>query len=221
MEYVSQYSKLFSSPTRSHIFEIISKANQPVEISELTQALSLNHNAIRQHLNKLKDSGLVLEKKVSLSTRGRPKYVYTLSSQGQSVFGQQQAYMNLAIGLLKVMRFKSSPVDAGKDIGVAIAKKKIQEQNHSLDPIDYINQEMARQGFYPTAKDSKVGLIELGHCPLELAATIDSKTVCQFHLGVIQGLAKTVGGIKVNYLRPKDPHNAGCILKVQYLSCPE
>lgn len=219
MEHIPKHAKLFSSSTRSHIFEIISKSKEPIEVAELARVLSLNHNAIRQHLNKLKDSGVVLEKKVSTFKKGRPKLVYVLSSEGQSMFGKQEAYTNLSIGLLNAIRFKSLPIDAGKDVGVSIAKKKIEEKSYPLDPVDYISQEMARQGFSPSRdKDTQVGVIELGNCPLKLAAATDSQTVCQFHLGLVQGLAMTIGGIKVNYLEPKNPYKAGCILKVEYLS---
>lgn len=216
MDYISKHSKVFSSSTRSHIFEIISRAKTPIEVAELTQILSLNHNAIRQHLNKLKDSGLVLEKKVSKSKRGRPKFVYMLSAEGESIFHQQEAYVNLSIGLLNILSSQRSPADVGRDIGVLIAEKRSKEQDYSSDPVGYISQEMARQGFHPVVrKDLTTGFIELQHCPLELAAVTDSRTVCQYHLGIAQGLAQTIGGIKIDYLDPKDPSQAGCILKVE------
>jgi len=48
-------------PTRHRIFRYVADAGRPVGVAELTARFELNHNAIRQHLAKLVDAGLVTE----------------------------------------------------------------------------------------------------------------------------------------------------------------
>ena len=48
-------------PTRHSIFRYVAAKRRPVDVAELTAHVGLHHNAVRQHLARLVDAGLVEE----------------------------------------------------------------------------------------------------------------------------------------------------------------
>ena len=65
-------ARALGDPTRHELFRYIADAARPVEVAELTEHLGLHHNAIRQHLAKLVEAGLV-RKKAAWYTYGEGK----------------------------------------------------------------------------------------------------------------------------------------------------
>ncbi len=65
-------SRALGDPTRNAIFVHLRDAPEPVTVAELTDRFGLNHNAIRQHLAKLRAAGLATEHRDPPSGRGRP-----------------------------------------------------------------------------------------------------------------------------------------------------
>ena len=51
--------------------------------TQLIGNITFSHNTLRLHLDKLVDEKLVDRKKTAQETRGRPTYVYSLSSAGR------------------------------------------------------------------------------------------------------------------------------------------
>jgi DNA-binding transcriptional ArsR family regulator len=56
---VQREARALGDPTRHRLFRYIVDAPLPAGVSELTDHVRLNHNAVRQHLAVLKDAGLV------------------------------------------------------------------------------------------------------------------------------------------------------------------
>ena len=52
-------ARALGDPTRHEIFRYLIDAGDEVDVAELTNHVGLNHNAVRQHLTKLVDAGLV------------------------------------------------------------------------------------------------------------------------------------------------------------------
>ena len=72
----TEQARALGDPTRNAIFRYIDAASDPVGVAELTDHFGLNHNAIRQHLAKLRDAGLVVEELAAPSGPGRPPLRY-------------------------------------------------------------------------------------------------------------------------------------------------
>ena len=70
---VQVQARALGSPTRHAVFRYLVDADRPVGVAELTEQFGFNHNAIRQHLAKLVDAGLVTEAQAPPSGRGRPR----------------------------------------------------------------------------------------------------------------------------------------------------
>ncbi len=63
MTTLQQQARALGDPTRHAIFSLISESDRALGVSELTDRFALNHNAIRQHLARLVDADLVVERK--------------------------------------------------------------------------------------------------------------------------------------------------------------
>ena len=84
------------------------------------------------------------------------------------------------------------------------------------ESIELLEAESEQRGFRPTRVDRgrKVEFV-LGRCPFVDVAGSDPDTVCQLHLGVVEGLAEGLGGLDIEGLMAKDPHRAGCRLTIR------
>ena len=59
---------------------------KPHTFNQLLEKVTFSHNTLTLHLNKLVDQKLILKEKIIRETRGRPVYVYSVSSVGRKVF---------------------------------------------------------------------------------------------------------------------------------------
>lgn len=69
-------ARALGDATRYRLFRYIVEAPRPVGVGELTRHVSLNHNAVRQHLSVLKEAGLVIEETEARDRPGRPRLLY-------------------------------------------------------------------------------------------------------------------------------------------------
>ena len=78
MTTLQQQARALGDPTRHRIFRYIADSDRPADVTEMTAHFGLNHNAIRQHLAKLVDAGLVVE------STARPRVVADRGSSTSS-----------------------------------------------------------------------------------------------------------------------------------------
>ena len=72
-------ARALGDPTRHSIFRYVVDSATLVDVAELTEHMGLNHNAIRQHLSRLVEAGLLLEQSAPPSGRGRPRLLYSIN----------------------------------------------------------------------------------------------------------------------------------------------
>lgn len=197
--------------TRYRIFDHVRSADHPVGVAELTEFVGLHHNAVRQHLAKLCDTGLLVERRAPVSGPGRPRLEYVLDPTAESRWGSTGPYQLLSLLLSEVIRSGDPPVVVGERAGHMSGARS----DHDLEPLDALVEEMARQGFDPVLERGEgVAEVVLRRCPFEETARVDPSTVCELHLGIAQGLAAELGGLSVDSLSPHDPRRAGCRLRI-------
>lgn len=204
-------ARALGDPTRHRIFRYLSNADAPVGVAELTDYFGLNHNAIRQHLAKLVDAGLVLESSAPPSGRGRPRLEYVVEPSTDSRWGVTGPYERLAVLLTEVVRSGDSPYEVGR----RAALEDLRVHHHDdADPVGVLVDQMARQGFAPTVRDQADETVEviLGSCPFATAAMADSLTICEMHRGMAEGVAEVVTGLQIDRLVNGDPREAQCRL---------
>ena len=193
-------------PLRRQILDLILAADHPVTVAELTDELGCNHNAVRQHLARLREAGLVAEMHEERDRPGRPRLLYTATAR-------PDPYARLARLLLAARRTGLSPRAAGRRAGRAVAASA---GFKGVDALDALEADAARQGFSPrrVGRGRRVELV-LDKCPLADVAADDPATVCALHRGLAEGLVEGVGGAQVDAFVANDPYRAGCRVGVR------
>ena len=206
---LQEQARALGDPTRHEIFRYIVAAGAPVGVAELTAHLGLHHNAIRQHLAKLVDAGLVTESTVATGTPGRPPLRYDVSPRAESRWGAVGPYQRLSLLLGEIIRTGDPPVEVGRRAGARLRVAP------SGDPVDDVATALDRQGFEPQVRRRRRGAdIVLGCCPFAAAALADRDVVCTLHLGIAEGLAAGTD-VQVEELVVKDPRRAGCRVRLR------
>ena len=210
MSELQTQARALGDPNRHELFRYIVDAGRAVDVVELTEHLGLHHNAIRQHLAKLVDAGLVAEATAPRVGRGRPRLVYTMDPSAESRWGAVGPYERLSLLLSEIIRTGDSPVEVGRRAGRQVAGTA----SDPADPVAGLVDAMERHGFEPSTKQrgNRVEMV-LSACPFAATALVDPDTVCGLHLGLAQGAAEELGGIVIDELVPRDPRRGACRLR--------
>ena len=210
MSELQTQARALGDPTRHELFRYIADAGRPVDVVELTEHLGFHHNAIRQHLAKLVEAGLVSEATAPRAGRGRPRLVYTVDPSAESRWGVVGPYERLSLLLSEIIRTGDSPTDVGRRAGRQVRATP----RDTADPVAGLVDAMDRHGFEPTAerRGDRVEIV-LRACPFATTALADPETVCGLHLGLAHGAAEELGGIVIDELVPRDPRRGACLLR--------
>lgn len=208
MSEIQPQARALGDPTRHRIFRYLADADRPVDVAELTEHVGLHHNAVRQHLAKLVDAGLVAESTAPPSGRGRPRLCYEVDGAADSRWGVTGPYERLTVLLTEVIRTGDRPIDVGRRAGRAARDG----QPTDVDPVDALVGDLTKHGFNPTVERHESGTeIVVEGCPFETAALADPSTVCDLHLGLAIGSAEALGDVVIDELAGRDPRARCCL----------
>lgn len=208
---LQEEARALGDPTRHAVFRYVAGAAAPVDVAELTRLFGLNHNAIRQHLAKLVDVGLLAEATQRGGRPGRPRLVYEVAPGVDSRWGVTGPYERLALLLTEVIRTGSRLVDVGRRAG---REMKV-PPGSAGDEVDDMAAAMARQGFEPEVRrKGRQAEVVLQACPFVAAAEADPDVVCELHRGIAEGLAEGTS-LEVEELVRKAPTRAGCRIRTR------
>lgn len=204
-------ARALGDPTRYAIFRYLLDAGRRVDIAELTAHLGRHHSGIRQHLAHLVDAELVDEAPAPPAGRGRPRLTYAVAPTTEGRWGATDPYEQLSLVLAEAIRTGDPLVEVGRRSVPVTATA-----SHD-DPVDQIVDVIRHNGFDPTvSRRGRRVEVTLRRCPFETAAAADPATVCTVHLGMAQGAAdRSDGRVVVEQLVPRDPHRAGCRLRLR------
>jgi predicted ArsR family transcriptional regulator len=204
-------AKALGDPTRHRIFRYIADAEHAVDVGELTDHLGLNHNAIRQHLLQLVETGLVARRIASAQGRGRPRQLFEVHPAADERWGVGGPYRRVSLVLIEMLHSGDGALEVGRRAGKeAAAIGKLGGER----AVEELGEVMRSGGFDPlvvSGHDSAE--LVFRHCPYADAASADPDTVCALHLGLAQGLAGNFEGLEVDELKRHDPRRAGCRLR--------
>ena len=210
MTSLQHQARALGDPTRHAIFRYVADVDRPVDISELTAYCRLNHNAIRQHLAKLVDAGLVIQSQAKSAGPGRPRLIYEIDPAAESRWGPIGPYERLSLLLAEIIRTGDAPLEVGRRAG----ERYRSSASSPDDVITNLTATMTRLGFDPTVRRrGKRFDVVLGTCPFASAAVADPGIVCSLHLGIAEGFAGGTDTV-VDELIAKDPRRAKCRLRL-------
>lgn len=206
-------AQALADPTRFEIHRFLGVADRPRSITEITEAVGVHHTAVRAHLAKLRDAGLVVETSAEPSGRGRPKLLYA-TARGSAA--GRDPYRELSAMLVRAVRERRSPRDVGAEAGRAIVDQGVGGDLVAGDAVDLIQREATELGFDPVRRGraDRPDLV-LRHCPFADVAAEDPDSICSLHLGVAEGIAGRLGGVEVLGMVVRDPQRAGCRLQLR------
>jgi predicted ArsR family transcriptional regulator len=212
-EQLSSQARALADPTRYAIFRYLDEAPGLVGVAELTTHFGFNHNAIRQHLTKLRDAGLVIEATGAPSGPGRPALRYRPTPGAAERWDGANPFESLALLLVALLRGEGTPADVGHAAGQQLAR----QHGVEVDAVDVVEAVARRLGFEPRRAARRDGVdIVLGRCPFASAAVVAPDIVCELHRGIAEGIAATAAGpVTVTGLVIRSPQRAGCRLQLR------
>lgn len=206
-------AEALADPTRFAAYEMIRGAAQPVSVAEVTEGVGVHHNAVRVHLAKLRDAGLVTETREAPRGRGRPRLLYAVADPVEQPPGADP-YRALSAMLARAVRDGCSTHEVGLAVGHDAARRH--DRDDVEDTVTVIEAEAADLGFDPERRgtDDQPELV-LRHCPFADVAAADPEHICALHLGIAEGIAAARGDVTVLGMVVHDPHQAGCRLRME------
>lgn len=204
--------RALADPMRRRVLRAVIDAGRPVHVAELTDLFDLHHTAIRQHLARLRDAGLVSSSSTPPRGRGRPRIAFESTDRAAPALRPAGRYRELAAMLAEAVRAGEGSRRTGRRIG-----QRIGAQRHGEDPVAVIVDEASRLGFDPATRSRPRQQVDvvLRHCPFQDVAAEDPATICQLHLGLAEGIATALGGVTVAGMEIRDPFRAGCRMALQ------
>lgn len=199
-------------PTRYALFSYLASSESGADVAELTKRFGVNHNAIRQHLAKLADCGLVSEETCEPVGRGRPRLRYRANPDAAQGRDTDAPYRQLSLMLLSLIAEGQSPEEAG----YAEGRRCTDVAEDGADALGRLRLELAVQGFSPRIeRGGDKASIVLTHCPYQEAVLQGGDVVCDLHRGLAKGMAEKLGcQIRVVGLRVRDPRSGSCRLEL-------
>lgn len=194
--------------TSAEVLRYIATAGRPVGIRELATAFPVHENAIRKHLRRLRDEGLLIEATDRRGATGRPRLTWELDPTRDDPRTDGRHYEVLSRLLVEVTTGRSAR-EVGADYG-----RELVRAEPGRAPLDLLVDVMRRHGFEPEARtDGAHTDVVLHHCPFAAAAEAGA-VVCELHLGVAEGLTEGTPHVVVSGLTTSPPHVAGCRIHV-------
>jgi predicted ArsR family transcriptional regulator len=213
---LQRQARALGDPTRFAIFNVVAEAPGGVTVAALTTKFGLNHNAVRQHLAKLCEAGLLVEEFGVRTGPGRPPLMYRPGPGVPGTWATQGPYQQLAALLLDVMTSGLTPREVGRADGYAAAAR-LQGGAAPGSSVVRLIEEMSRRGFEPHLSNrSGTEEVVLGYCPFATAAKAHPDVVCEIHRGLAEGFLAAAGGdVEVTALQLRDPGTGGCRLELR------
>ncbi len=209
---VLMQSRALGDPTRHAVFVHLRDATAPVGVAELTEHFGLNHNAIRQHLAKLAQAGLVVGELGEPVGPGRPPRRYRPTPGAAERWGGASPFEALSMMLLELLRGDRTPREVGREAGRRLAV----EHGADAGAVQILDGVARRMGFEPRIHETRAGTeVVLDRCPFVGPATAAPDVVCDLHHGIAEGIAdRAADDATIDDLVIRPPRRAGCRIKV-------
>ena len=197
-----------ANDTRYQMLRFVDNAPGPVAVSALCEQFGLHHTTVRGHLAKLESVGLVERTTEARQRAGRPRLLYRPTPRAAVVLGEPDAYERLAVLLTEVVRSGSPARKVGRGAG----QRTAHDGDTRARGVAGLERELSRQGFGARRERPDALDLILDACPYARAAAADPHTICELHLGWVEGFTELMTDLAVTGLIAQDPYRAGCVI---------
>lgn len=207
---------LLTQPTRARLFALLGELRRPAGTDELAESLALHPNGVRQHLDRLREAGLVVRQHEH-GPRGRPRDTWAVGPGAGQDLGRPSAYADLSRWLARALDAGPDGAEAVEETGREIGRE-VAPRAGAAEPPSPLWGALATMGFRPRTVPGRAGeqCFVLGNCPYRDAVSGGGGAVCALHRGITRGLLDVLepGSVLADF-RPEDPHRAGCGIVVR------
>ena len=204
---VYETARALGEETRFRIFQqLCREAPAPVSVSELAEGFSLHPNAIRQHLTRLEQAGLITSRAHREGGAGRPRRLYVAAPGGLRIGaarrtpGMMLSMLEEAVDLLPADR--DQLVAFGRAWGQTWVRRRRRETGFPRSRrgrVDLLAAELTIWGWEPTTRrENGVLQVETGRCLFRRGSPRGGRS-CALEEGVLGGLVEGIinGGGRV------------------------
>ncbi|WP_040163907.1 helix-turn-helix transcriptional regulator [Microbacterium gorillae] len=193
------YSPISSESRVRILAMLLERADRTID--ELTEATGLHPNTVREHLQRLIESGFVLQSIEHRTTRGRPRTLYRAATGGDGSSSP-------------VIRRKATEAAERGDMMRRIMPETIPDglDADELHQLDAVVEHLEESGFDPVVDEVEL-TVDLSPCQ-HAAASGPNGTRCSVHLSLLRSVLTEVGGpLDVGEMRPAcDPTD--CVIQL-------
>lgn len=191
-----------SSYSRVQILHALQKRGQRT-ITELCEATDLHANTVREHLQRLIDGGYIVAETERRTTRGRPRVLYSTTSDRQGLSAVAQRKVREAAQRGDLMR-RVMPWTDSTQSGLS---------SDAVHQIDALIEDLGDAGFDPIVDEAEL-TVDISPCPNAGADPDHRETLCAVHLGLMDGVLAEAGGpLRVDRMAAScDPRN--CVVRL-------
>lgn len=204
-----------ASDKRRLVLELLLHTNSPVDAATVAARIDLHVTTARFHLEQLESAGLIRREVERAGQRGRPRILFTAGPSAREDGAQQglsralasalaedqdggrarairageewsAAYMTLATGEATATG-EAAATDTGSGTGTGTGT----DSDTDTDGAAPLVRILEKLGFDPQNDDGRI--IELRACPFRDEARRAPAVVCSVHLGLIRGVAASLG----------------------------
>jgi predicted ArsR family transcriptional regulator len=187
--------RALASESRQALLAVLRRHRRPLDAAEAAEAVGLQRNTARVHLDVLASAGLVTRRLEERSTPGRPRVLYEAtrppaidSDRRPAEAGYQELARVLADQLTGVAGARSEAIRAGRRWAAALDARPLPQRSLSPGEAVLIATEILDNlGFEPepdpTAEPDR---ILLHRCPFAEVARENRSVVCGIHLGMLR-----------------------------------
>ena len=205
-----------AQPTRAQLFALLGELRRPASTEELAKRVGLHPNGVRLHLERLEDAGLLVREREQ-QARGRPRDLWRISPDAQPGGDPPTAYADLARWLVRAISSAKAGVRDIEATGRKIGRELAPEAGDASAE-DLMRGALATLGFQPAVELEPPDRLtyHLGNCPYREAVRERQQLVCGLHRGLTRGLLDAIDPkTKLTGFVPKDPYEAGCLIKLR------
>jgi predicted ArsR family transcriptional regulator len=193
--------KALGEETRFSIFRRIASSEKPQTVKDLVAAFSMHHSAIRIHLNKLEDAGLIVARKHHRKGAvGRPELAFLPSPHTLSITLPPRNYEFLARVAMDLAASHNGGDGAIEEFGFAWGKSYMTERAGNgpvplYEALHIVRDTAASLGASPQLAEEPDGAMSLteSNCVFSELAGEYEPSVCVLHQAVMQGMLAGLG----------------------------